>query len=82
MEQITWRDLMVTNDDGDVGETLESLINVAPGNLDNATITDGRISAWPGFFISPPGQSFHWDTLCENVDWTGFEEALVQARKA
>ena len=79
-EQISWRELIVTDTDGDSWQTLGELVDSAPANLDNAIIVDGRIDSWCGFFISAPDEDPDWDTPRNPVDWSGFVSALAKAR--
>ena len=72
-----WRDLIVTDDAGNTGETLGSMVASCPANLDSAdwTSVDGIIS-WPGFMISEEGEAPAWDTPAREVDWSGFGDAM------
>lgn len=80
-QMLTWRDLSVVDSDGDYYGPLGELVELAPANLDNAILDDdGSIGSWDGFFISAPNEDPDWDTPREEVDWTGFEEALATAR--
>lgn len=79
MEQTHWRDLVVTDTDGQTG-TLGDLVDHCPANLDNAKIDDGAIEAWEGFMLSAPGEEPDWDTPRGAVDWSGFADALNTAR--
>lgn len=73
---LKWMDLIVSNEDGATGDTLGEIVNICPANLDNATIEDGKIVAWPGFMLSAPGEEPDWDTPRGAVDWDGIGEAL------
>ena len=70
---LNWKKLVVWNEGEEMGE-LGEMVETAPANLDNATITDGRISEWPGFFIAAPDEEPAWDTPHIEVDWEGFVE--------
>jgi hypothetical protein len=72
-----WQDLIVTTE-GETWDPLGELVRTAPANLDDATIEDGRITAWPGFFISAPGEAPAHDTPRGSVDWTGFATTLAE----
>jgi hypothetical protein len=76
MEQINWTELVVTDSEGGCNDTLGDIVRASPANLDDATIEDGRISEWPGFFLSAPGEDPNWDTPRAEVDWTGFVDTL------
>lgn len=79
---LSWRELIVW--DGPSGQeagTLGDFVENCPANLDNmTTITNGRITEWPGYFIGAPGEDADWDSPRGEVDWTGFEDALVRVR--
>lgn len=72
-----WRKLIVTDSDGEEWGELGELVDNAPANLDSARIVDGAIESWDGFFLSAPGEDPDYDTPRAEVDWTGFEEAIV-----
>ena len=75
--QINWADLMVTDAEGASGGTLGNLVMSAPANLDSAVLNaEGRIIAWPGFFISAEGEEADWDTPHAAVNWTGLRKQL------
>jgi len=76
----SWRDLVVSDADGNTGDTLGFFVDSAPANLDDATIQNGRIVEWPGFFLSIEGEESDWDTPRGDIDWAGFEDALTEAR--
>ena len=76
-----WQDLIVTDAEGNTGETLSSLLNAAPANMDDLVLADdGSVKEWPGFFLNAPDEDPQWDTPQGEVDWTGFSEALRRAR--
>ena len=76
-ETTNWRELMVTDADGDSAGTLGDLVDNAPANLDNAVLnSDGSISEWMDFFIAASGEEADWDTPRAAVDWSGFVQAL------
>jgi hypothetical protein len=78
-----WKDLAVTDGDGENWGTLGELVDNAPANLDNAVIAaDGSIESWPQMYIAAPDEEADWDTPRGPVDWTGFAEALKAARGA
>lgn len=76
---LKWNELIVSDEDGAVGDTLGEFVNICPANLDNATIENGKITEWPGFMLSAPGEEPDWDTPVADVDWEGFQEALERA---
>ena len=78
---INWKKLIVTDCEGESWGTLDALVQDAPANLDNATITDGAIDSWDGFFLSSPDEDPDWDTPHTAVDWTGFDHCLNTARE-
>lgn len=67
-----WYELTVTDAYGNNGETLGSMLTCCPASLDNATISNGKITEWPGFLLSAPGEDPDWDTPRGDVDWRGF----------
>jgi hypothetical protein len=71
-DDMNWRDIVVTNDDGREIGTLEHIKNDMPHLLETATIQAGLIESWPGFFISAPGENPDWDTPKCPVNWNGF----------
>ena len=71
---MNWRQLQVTDGDGDSFGDLGTLVETAPANLDSATIEDGKIVSWDGFFMAAPDEDPDWDTPRVEVDWTGFQE--------
>ena len=73
---LKWNELIVTDSDGATGDTLGEIVNICPANLDNATIENGKITVWPGFMLSAPGEEPDWDTPVGDVDWDGFTEKL------
>lgn len=76
MSKTHWTELIITDAEGERWpDNLGKLVETAPANLDSATIEEGRITAWPSFFLSAPGEEPDWDTPREEVDWTGFSEA-------
>ena len=77
-EMTNWRDLIVTDSDGATGETLGSIVDNAPANLDSAEISGGRIASWDGFMLSAPGEDADWDTPRGEVNWDGFQDAVYQ----
>lgn len=75
--QIDWTDLMVTDAEGASGGTLGNLVMSAPANLDSAVLNaEGRIIAWPDFFISAENEEADWDTPHAAVNWTGLRKQL------
>lgn len=79
-EQTHWTALVVHDSDerfGDLGDILRQ----APATLYNATIRDGKIAEWPGYFLATPGEAPAWDTPKRPVDWSGFELSLASARE-
>lgn len=75
--QIDWTDLMVTDAEGASGGTLGNLVMSAPANLDSAVLNaEGRIIAWPDFFISAEGEEADWNTPHAAVNWTGLRKQL------
>lgn len=80
-ETVSWKNLMVTDAEGDDWGTLGDMVRSAPANLDGAQIgEDGGIDSWPGFFLSAEGETADWDTPRAEVDWTGFAEIIGEAR--
>lgn len=78
---IPWRELLVTDDDGHTCGTLCDMVELAPANLDTATLADnGAIIEWPQWFISAPGEDPDSDTPHRQVDWNGFSDALDLSR--
>jgi hypothetical protein len=77
-----WNELRVSDAEGDSWGKLGALVADAPANLDSATITNGEITEWPGFFLSVDGEDPNWDTPACEIDWTGFTTALKTARGA
>jgi len=73
---ISWRELLVTDNQGVTFGTLGGVVDDAPANLDDAIIVDGRITEWPDFFISATGEEPDHSTPQVAVDWTGFEKSL------
>ncbi len=72
-----WTELFVTDTDGPTGETLGSMVEAAPANLDSAVLdSDGRISEWPDFFLFAEGEEADWDTPRTAVNWDGLREKL------
>ena len=76
---MNWRTLIVTDTEGDTVGTLGEIMDICPANLDGATITDGKIAAWLGFFIAADGEDPDWHTPTAPVEWDGFAEAWDQA---
>ena len=72
-----WKNLIVTDTEGDAAGTLGEFIKIAPANLDTATIENGKIIAWPQFFLSAEGEEPDSDTPSDDVDWNGFVDALA-----
>lgn len=74
---LNWKQLIVTDNEGGTAGTLEEIVTLCPANLDSAEIeTDGSLGAWPDYLLSAPGEEPEWDTPREDVDWTGFADAL------
>jgi len=85
VKTVNWRNLIVTDSEGDTWGTLGQLVHLAPANLDSArtaTLGNGTlcIHEWPNFFISAEGEEPDWDTPKDDVDWSGFRESLAEAR--
>lgn len=76
MKRIHWSELVVTDSEGNCNTTLGFIVRSQAGNLGGATIEDGRITEWPDFYLSAPGEEPEWDTPRCDVDWTGFTGAL------
>ena len=74
---LKWSELIVTDSDGNTGDTLGSMVELCSANLDTAVLNNGRIVEWPGFILSAPGEEPDWDTPRGPVDWDGFMEALA-----
>jgi len=76
-EAINWRDLVVFDTEGSIGETLGSMVRGCPANLDNAVLNeDGSIAEWAQFLVAAEGEEPDYDTPRCDVDWSGFAEAL------
>ena len=78
-----WRDLGVTNGDGESCGTLGEVIDrrdssIGPEHLDLGP--DGSINSWPQHLIAAPDEEPDWDTPRVPVDWSGFKDALTRAR--
>jgi hypothetical protein len=71
---MNWKNIVVTNEDGKSIGTLETIKDDMPHLLETATIVDGLIESWPGFYISAPGETPDWDTPKCPVDWRGFAD--------
>lgn len=72
-----WTELLVTDNEGATGETLGSMVENAPANLDSAVLDSrGRISEWPDFLLSAEGEDADWDTPRAEVNWDGLREKL------
>ena len=72
-----WESLKVT--DATSGEAIGSLLGVVEfysHMLNAAEIVNGKIEAWPGFFLSAPGEDPNRDAPQKPVDWDGFTKAL------
>jgi hypothetical protein len=80
ISKMDWKNLIVTDSDGCEYGPLGEMLNIAPANLDTATIEDGAISAWSGFFLSAPDEDPDYDTPRCEVDWSGFQEAFYSLR--
>ena len=70
-----WQDLLVVNE-GEELDSLGELVRLAPANLDNAVIENGRSVEWQDYFLAAPGEDYDADTPRGEVDWSGFEDAL------
>jgi hypothetical protein len=77
---INWKNLLVTDSDGDSWGELGAVVSSAPANLDGVVVENGAISEWNGFYLSAEDETPDWDTPRGAVDWTGFTEALSEAR--
>ena len=79
---LNWKELIVTDADGDTWDTLGNLVHNAPANLDNARFNDeGAIVEWEGFFLSEEGQPVTdangFETLNRDaVNWEGLADVL------
>jgi hypothetical protein len=73
-----WRELLVTDDTGDLWGTLGGLVDSAPSTLDTCVLNPGDtgIAEWPRFFVHADGEEPNWNTPRGAVDWTGFRTAL------
>ncbi len=74
-----WKNLIVTDEGFAIG-TLGDTVADCPSMLGSAVVRDGKVQYWPGFFLSAPGEEPDWDTPRGPVDWTGFVDALFEAR--
>ncbi len=80
-EAVNWRNLGVTNNDGESLGTLGEVLD----NASDAAITeielndDGSIDTWADHMIAAPDEEPDWDTPRVPVDWTGFALALADA---
>jgi hypothetical protein len=72
---INWKELIVTDAEGDCNENLESITKFSPSNLDNVVVVDGKITEWPGFFLSINKENISYK-IPDNIDWDGFQECL------
>lgn len=70
-KMVRWNELIVTNEDGHAA-TLGELVEAQDAGLALATIRDGQIAEWPGYYLSAPGEEPDWNTPHGAVDWTGF----------
>ncbi len=77
---INWTNLQVTDSDNECWGSLGAIVASAPANLDGVVVEDGKISEWNGFFLHGEDETPDWDTPQIAVDWTGFTEALAEAR--
>ena len=75
-----WKNLIVTDSYGGGYGTLGDVMSVSPESLDSATIDDGAVVSWDGFFLSAPDEEPDYDTPRCKVDWAGFQEALDSLR--
>ena len=75
---VSWRDLIVTDAEGDTAGTLGWFVDHAPANLDNAVIEGGVLKIWDGYFISAEGEDPNFDTPKVPVDWSGFQTAIEE----
>ncbi len=79
---LNWKDLMVTDAEGDSAGTLGDLVANAPANLDNARLNDeGAVVEWEGYLLSEDGtdatDANGFQTLNNDfVNWDGLKEAL------
>lgn len=80
---INWKNLIVTDAEGETWGTLGELVSEAPANLDSAVYGDnGEITEWDGFFLSEEGQPVVDDNGFETldrsrVDWSGLRESIA-----
>lgn len=76
-ETINWTELLVSDTEGATGETLGSMAEAAPSNLDSAVLDSaGRINEWPDFLLSAEGEEADWDTPRVAVNWDGLAAKL------
>lgn len=80
---LNWRELVVTDGNwpDDTPDTLDNVVANNVHYLRRATIRDGRIDDWQGYYISAPDETPDWDTPKCEVDWAGFEDAVRIARQ-
>lgn len=69
-----WKELIVTDTEGNTCGTLAQMIHDAPGNIELSE--DGAVSVMEDFFISIPGEEPTWE-VPTSVDWSGLKEAYA-----
>jgi len=82
-EQIGWRDLSVTNDEGEtLDATLGEIVDAGEGGFlfKYGTWVNGVPVSIQYYFLSAPGEEPDWDTPRCPVDWAGLENAVTPYR--
>lgn len=76
-----WQKLIVSDMDGNTGNTLISLLHSAPANFDSVKLNaHGGIESWMGFFIHANEEIPDYNTPKQQVNWDGFIDALNSIR--
>lgn len=78
---VKWECLNVTDWDGEYVGKLGWVVNFHYQYIESfATIKDGKIESWVGFYLSADGEEPGQDTPKVPVDWRCFTEIAVKAK--
>jgi len=76
---MNWKELMVTDAEGNTARLINSLDVVAKSY---PIVRDGALVELVGYLLHAPTEEPEWDTPRVNVDWGGFTEAMKEAQGA